>query len=142
MNTPSAHTRSDRLLEKHGLKKTPLRRLMLDVLSSASVPLSQADLIESLLSRVKNVDRVSVYRNLGQLKAAGLVHEVDTNSYIGCQHECEKHPHVLLYCQRCHKHREIKDHDGIRSMMEALGRMRFFGKSEPLFLKGTCSACT
>ncbi|HRO66202.1 MAG TPA: transcriptional repressor [Pseudobdellovibrionaceae bacterium] len=128
-------------MDKHSLRKTPLKREIVASLLNSKGPLSQADLIEALGATFENVDRVSVYRNLNQLKSVGLVHEVDVNSYVCCSHECDAHPHLLLFCLRCHRHQEVKDHRRIETLMDALGEFRFFGESQPLFLRGVCSSC-
>ena len=130
------------VLEKHGLKKTALRRSILSAFVAAKAPLSQAALIEALSRNQDGVDRVSVYRNLIHLKEAGVLHEVDSNNYVFCSHECESHAHLLLFCQKCHKHQEIKDHGRITQFMSAIGGFRFFGKEQPIFLRGVCSGCT
>ena len=140
--TQKVAVRIDSVLEKNGLKKTLLRRNILLAFSEAKKPLTQADLIAVLSSDTGSVDRVSVYRNLSNLKEAGVLHEVDANNYVFCSHECEEHAHLLLFCQKCNKHQEIKDHDRISSFMSALSGLRFFGKQEPIFLKGTCTSCT
>jgi Fe2+ or Zn2+ uptake regulation protein len=131
----------DRLLEKFKLKKTELRRQIASRLMESSEPISQAQLIDQLSETLPNVDRVSVYRNLQHLKGAGFVHEVSENSYVACTHECAKHPHVLLFCQKCERHREIKDHDRIEKLMHAFKGLRFFADNQPLYIKGVCKAC-
>lgn len=134
--------RIDRVLEKHSLKKTTLRRNILLAFLDAKQSLSQASLIEAVSKNLDIVDRVSVHRNLAHLKEVGVLHEVDSNNYIFCSHECEDHAHLLLFCQKCRRHQEIKDHDRIDSFMSALGGLRFFGKKQPVFLRGVCSGCT
>lgn len=133
--------RIDRVLQKFGLKKTELRRQILLAFVEAKSSLTQAGLIESISKKLGSVDRVSVYRNLGHLKDSGVLHEVDSNHYVFCSHECEDHAHLLLFCQKCHKHQEIKDHERIDHFMSALGSLRFFGKKQPIFLRGVCSSC-
>lgn len=103
--------------------------------------MTQGELIEALSRQQDLVDRVSVYRNLGALKGAGVLHEVDNNSYVFCSHECEAHAHLLLFCQVCHRHEEIKDHARIETVMKALAGLRFFGETQPLFFKGVCLNC-
>ncbi len=145
MSSPKLRTenvRIDLVLEKHGLKKTALRRSILSAFSGARGPLSQAGLIEALAQNDQVVDRVSVYRNLIHLKEAGVLHEVDSNNYVFCSHECESHAHLLLFCQKCNKHQEIKDHGRITQFMSAVGGLRFFGQEQPIFLRGVCSGCT
>jgi len=134
--------RIDRVLEKHGLKKTGLRRGILLAFAEAKSSLTQAELIETVSKESGPVDRVSVYRNLTHLKESGVLHEVDSNNYVFCSHECDDHAHLLLFCQKCHKHQEIKDHDRIGSFMSSLGVLRFFGKKQPIFLRGVCAGCT
>jgi Fe2+ or Zn2+ uptake regulation protein len=134
--------RIDAVLEKHSLKKTPLRRRILLAFAEAKAVLSQADLITAISKDTEVVDRVSIYRNLASLKQAGVLHEVDSNSYVFCSHECEGHAHLLLFCQKCHRHQEIKDHGRIHDFMMALGDLRFFGKKQPIFLRGVCAGCT
>ncbi len=133
--------RIDLVLKKAGLKKTPLRRSILLALAEAKFSLSQADLIEIISKDLDVVDRVSIYRNLSHLKSAAVLHEVDSNSYVFCSHECEEHGHLLLFCQSCHRHQEVKDHSRINDFMLALGDFRFFGSKQPIFLKGICVAC-
>lgn len=135
-------TRIDQVLDKHGLKKTSLRRSILLAFSNTKSTLSQADLIDILSKKNEVVDRVSIYRNLTSLKSAGVLHEVDANNYIFCSHECEKHAHLLLYCQKCQKHQEIQDHDRIEKFMTSLDSLKFFGKKQPVFLRGVCSSCS
>lgn len=132
----------DSIIDKLGLKKTVLRRQILLAFMDSGKTLTQADLIDVLTKKLDAVDRVSIYRNLVQLKEAGVVHEVELNSYVFCSHECEDHAHILLLCQKCHKHQEVKDHDRIGSFMTALGDFRFFGKKNPIFLRGLCTKCT
>ncbi len=132
----------DRVLELHDLKKTPLRRKILLAFTEAKIALTQAELIERVSRDRKSVDRVSIYRNLAHMRDAGVLHEVDSNKYVFCSHDCEQHAHLLLFCQTCSKHQEIKDHDRINRFMNTLGVFRFFGKTRPIFLRGVCAACT
>ena len=132
----------DTVLEKHSLKKTSLRRKILAAFVENKSSLTQAELIEAVSSDQESVDRVSIYRNLGNLKDAGILHEVDANNYVFCSHECGSHAHLLLFCQNCRRHQEVKDHKKINSFMDELGEFRFFGKKQPIFLKGICAGCT
>lgn len=132
---------ADKLLGKFSIRKTVLKREILVSLLKSKSPLSQGELIESLSGVLESVDRVSVYRNLNQLKAVGLIHEVEVNSYVCCSHECDAHPHLLFFCTSCEKHREVSDHVGIKNVMGALQPMGFFASSRPIYLRGICSQC-
>jgi Fur family transcriptional regulator, zinc uptake regulator len=132
----------DQLLQGHGLKKTPLRKKILSILICAKKPLSQGDLISKLSQVDSNIDRVTVYRNLSSLKASGLLHEVSSNHYVFCSHECHDHAHLLFYCQACHQHQEISDHRSLDQLMSALAKFKFFGQQQPIFMSGVCTSCT
>lgn len=129
------------LLQKFEFKKTPLRIAILEILYKAVSPLSQAELLLKLTDFKINVDRVSVYRNLNQLKSVGLIHEVDLNSYVLCSHDCEEHAHLLLFCQKCHKHQEIKDHAIIKKFLTELEGFHFLSSQTALYIKGVCKSC-
>lgn len=130
-------------LSRYNFKKTDLRLNLMRIFLESKSPLSQSALIQELETRAKagSVDRVSVYRNLMQLKSVGLVHEVENNQYVSCNHECQDHPHLLLFCQSCFQHREVQDHKRIASVMQALGPLEFFGRRGPLLMKGICQNC-
>jgi len=130
-------------LNRYKFRKTDLRLNLMRIFLESKSPLSQSDIIQELETRAKagSVDRVSVYRNLMQLKSVGLVHEVENNQYVSCNHECQDHPHVLLFCQSCFQHREIQDHKRIASLMQALAPLEFFSRRGPLLMKGICQGC-
>lgn len=140
INPQSLHI--EKLLSRYHLKKTELRVSILKAFINSKRALSQGDMISHLELEMGSIDRVSVYRNLNQLKNVGLVHEVANNNYISCTHDCEKHPHLLLFCDSCHKHSEIKDHNKIKTFFEALDMFNFFGDNTPISIKGLCHDCS
>lgn len=133
---------AEQTLKKHQLKLTELRVHLIDIFIKSKNSLTQAQIIEKLTARKISCDRVSIYRNLIQIKKVGLIHEVYENSYIYCSHECSSHPHILLFCDSCQNHEEITDHKKIQTFLTALGQFHFFNKTKPLFLKGVCDSCT
>ncbi|MEN0060032.1 MAG: transcriptional repressor [Bdellovibrio sp.] len=136
-----ADEKTDHLLTAFDLKKTPLRRGLLQEFLKSKEALTQGDLLQRLAQKLESVDRVTLYRNLSQFKELGIIHEVSVNSYIFCEHNCDKHPHLLLFCQTCHRHEEVSDHTKIQSVLEALNRLRFFSTRESVSIKGLCSTC-
>lgn len=131
----------DKILERFSLKKTETRRRIISVFLSSKNSLSQADLLETLALHGENPDRVSIYRNLNQMKASGLIHEVDFNQYIACTHDCAEHPHLLLFCTNCQKHQEIKDHKKLNHLLRPLHDLHFFSQQLPLSIRGICESC-
>ncbi len=137
----SIQQETDAILAQHDLKKTELRVKLLEFFLKSKVAFSQADLIRFLEKDLKTVDRVSVYRNLTQMKELGLIHEVDANKYVSCTHQCQEHGHLLLYCQSCDKHEEVKDHRILDSFYKSLQQFHFLSSDKAVFLRGVCETC-
>ncbi len=131
----------EQILNRFSLKKTDLRIQLIGLFIEDRKSFSQAEIIHELEKKAEPVDRVSIYRNLNQMKAAGIVHEIENNRYVSCSHDCEKHAHVLLYCQSCEKHNEVKDHEKLNSFFEAMGGFQFLSANRAVFLKGICQSC-
>lgn len=132
----------DALFAESKLKKTSLRTELLGVLMSSKSPMSQVEILQKLGQRLESVDRVTVYRNLKQFREKGLVHELDVNQYIFCEHDCHEHAHLLFFCTQCQRHTEVRDHQKIDSFLKILQDFRFFSSQEPLSLRGTCKHCS
>ncbi len=142
MKTSPAKIRIEAILARFELKVTTMRRHILDVFLKSREALSQADLIEYLEKKEGIApDRISIYRNLTEMKRKGLIHEVDRNKYVACTHDCSEHPHILLFCTKCSRHQEIQDHNEVHVMMKALGKFDFFSSRSPLAMKGICEQC-
>lgn len=137
----SIRVKSEQLLDQLSLKKTELRLSLLELFLHEKRSYSQGEILEIIEKKNGSADRVSIYRNLNQLKLAGIIHEIESNKYVSCSHECEKHAHVLLYCQSCEKHEEIKDHEKLNTFFKAMSGFHFLSQNRAVFLKGICQAC-
>ncbi len=133
--------KAEEILNRFSLKKTDLRIHLIELFLKKRKPLSQGNIIEELEIENSTIDRVSIYRNLNQLKAVGIIHEVENNKYVSCSHECEQHAHVLLFCQSCEKHIEIKDHEKLNTFFTAIDKLQFLSSQRAVFLKGICQSC-
>jgi Fur family transcriptional regulator, zinc uptake regulator len=87
-----------------GVRLTPIRRDVLEVLYTDHRPLGAYDLVEGL-SRLKSrrIAPISVYRALDFLVEQGLVHRLSTrNAYIACGHGHSAGETVaFLICEKC-----------------------------------------
>lgn len=137
----TASKKVEYILRRFSIRKTDLRIQLIGLFLKENRSFSQGEIIEELEAKTGAVDRVSIYRNLNQLKAAGIVHEIENNKYVCCTHDCAKHAHVLLYCQSCEKHNEVKDHEKLNSFFKAIGGFQFLSANRAVFLKGICQNC-
>ncbi len=141
MKPTSQEKKAEEILLRFDLKKTNLRLRLIQLFLTEERTFSQAEIISELEGKNKSVDRVSIYRNLNQLRAAGIVHELETNKYACCSHSCDQHAHVVLYCQTCEKHSELKDHQKLNKFFKAMGALNFLSANRAVFLKGICQTC-
>ena len=96
------------ILEQYGLKKTNVRKLVLEVFLSVNHALSQPT-VEETLGFVEN--RVTIYRVIKDMEAAGIIHRVvhlnGTVLFALCS-DCSVHKHshdqhVHFTCTNCDK---------------------------------------
>jgi Fur family ferric uptake transcriptional regulator len=95
-------------LKSRGLKKTPIRRELLEILDKSKEALSQNQL-ETRLSEGYN--RVSIYRALIDLENSGLIHKAFDSEgkakFALCSEACStynhNHSHAHFTCTQCNK---------------------------------------
>jgi len=123
-----------------GLRSTRPRLLVLSLLELEGRPMSPSELSSFLEGAV---DRVTVYRVLGSLKEAGLLHKVvgkDGVSRFSLNHlrsaRCEGgHPHFL--CEECGRMFCLRS-EGIPRVRAPQG---FKVRGKQLLLYGICGEC-
>lgn len=95
-----------RLLEKHNLRRTNMRKQVLQLfLQAKSKALSNSDLEKAL----NKPDRITLYRTLKTFEKRGLIHQaVDgsgTTKYALCSDTCTEHEHhdehAHFHCNKC-----------------------------------------
>ncbi len=129
------------LLRGAGLRCTPARDAVLGVLARRGRPLAHREILDA--RGLAGLDRVTLYRTLAALLAAGLVHRVQDAEGIWrfCAHvrrgrHCPaNHPH--FQCTRCGRMRCLADQALPRVTVRS--RERVTGKQ--LVVYGLCAAC-
>jgi Fur family ferric uptake transcriptional regulator len=129
-------------LRARGLRWTPQRRTLIDVLSRADGHLTGAELVD----RCREVDPETipstVYRTLDVLEELGLIrhsHAADGREEF---HVLPAALHGHLHCNDCHTTWDI-DADEASSLVEALERGRSFAVDvSHLSIAGRCADCT
>ncbi|HUJ63521.1 MAG TPA: Fur family transcriptional regulator [Kofleriaceae bacterium] len=86
-----------------GLRATPSRLAVLELLRASDSPMSHGDVADRLASQAW--DRATIYRNLTDLAEAGLVRRTDVGDHVwrfeavSGEHEAGSHPHFV--CTEC-----------------------------------------
>jgi Fur family ferric uptake transcriptional regulator len=133
----------DALLRSHGLRRTPVRVEVLDLLQSAGRPLS----VPQMLARLKGVDTVTVYRTLNTFVRKKLVHRIrsEDRSWLyaaGDLHERPLHTHPHFVCDGCGKVECLEEASVPDTFVKSLGVQHGYAVSYPeVVLHGRCPKC-
>jgi Fur family transcriptional regulator, ferric uptake regulator len=84
----------------HGLRLSSARRIVLEALFRAGVPLAAEEIAGGARGRVPACDLASVYRNLEALEAAGVVRHMHVGHGPGLYAPAGAAPELVV-CERC-----------------------------------------
>lgn len=126
------------LLERHGIKPTANRILVLEAMTAVNHSLSLSDLEEAL----ETVDKSSIFRTLNLFRRQKLVHSFEDGSgsekyeVTGVDDHTDLHTH--FYCEVCHQTYCLKK-TSVPSVQLPEG---FEAHSINYTVKGVCSKCS
>ena len=126
------------LLQQAGLRKTPVRIALLHALKRAKEPVSAAELCSR--ADISTINRVTVYRTLDALLAAGVVLRLEMGRGFAL-YELVGHHHHHFCCQRCKKILAV-DIQGEKELLRAIAKKyRVRIADHAIELTGLCSDC-
>lgn len=143
--TDDVHATAASRLRRDDQRYTTQRRSLVDVLSTASRPLT----IPQLLERQPGLAQSSAYRNLAVLERAGVVHRIVTSDEFARYELAEdltRHHHHLI-CSACGDVTDFEvpvtvEHDLEAALARVAKRTGFHVRTHRLDLVGTCPACS
>lgn len=129
------------LLRDNGLRATPGRIQLLEILSKESLPLPVERLKEKLKERL---DTVTVYRTLEALRSAGLVERTDLqhgHAHYELTHGRPHHHHAI--CRTCGLIEDIEVPHTKDPAKDAASSAQKFSSIDSYALEffGTCTRC-
>lgn len=133
------------LLKKGGLKLTPQRLTILDVVIGQEGEHLTIDEIYSKVKAVKpEIGVATVYRTILLFDELGILRKLDLNDGVyryELSHEEEPHGHHHLVCSACGKVEEVRDDllDSVEKIIESEYKFRI--KDHSLKFYGLCSDC-
>ena len=133
---------AEQLCHTRGLRFTPLRRRVLELVWHSHRPIGAYDILEALARESASAAPPTVYRALDFLIDAGLVHRLDSlNAFIGCPDPGKRHAGQFLICTCCRTVAELSDPDieMLISRKAALGG--FQAERQMLEIEGLCNVC-
>jgi Fur family transcriptional regulator, zinc uptake regulator len=134
---------AEALCASRGERLTPIRRRVLEVLSSSHKPLGAYEIIELMSAKASRPAPITVYRALDFLRANGLVHRIESrNAFLACVRNHNADSLVaFLICERCGAVGEVPAAALAQSLTAAARNAGFTPKMSVIEIAGTCSHC-
>jgi len=133
--------RAEKICRERGLRLTPLRRQVLELVWSSHRPVGAYQLLEQL----PNAGRAApptIYRALDFLQQMGLVHRLASiNAYIGCPHPEHPHHGPFLICNGCQTLVELNGAGVAAAIAECTAASGFDVSGQVVEIHGLCPRC-
>ncbi len=135
-----------------GVRFTPLRQQIYELVLQAKQPVGAYDLITQLQQKrllavdneqqAKNVAPPTVYRSLEFLLSEGLIHQLTSiNAYVPCCHPRAEHAAAFLICDYCQRVQECSSLPVQEMMSFAEQDVGFMVNRSVIELSGRCQDC-
>jgi Fur family zinc uptake transcriptional regulator len=128
--------------EERGLRLTPLRMEVLELVAAAAKPVKAYDLLDQLREKHGNAAPPTVYRALDFLLEQGFIHKLESiNAFVSCHHPAEAHQVPFLICDVCSGAEEVCD-ERVAELIEAQAKaLGFRAQAQTLEVHGVCKRC-
>jgi len=137
-----ALARAQALCAEQGLRLTPIRRRVLELIWVNHRPTKAYDLLHTIGQERGNAAPPTVYRALDFLLEAGLIHKIESlNAFIGCDAgHGTGHPKFLI-CHACQRVAELPSPEVDSALAREAERAGFVIDHKTVEIGGTCQAC-
>ena len=135
---------AEALTRRRGLRLTPLRRAVFEIVLESHRPMGAYDILRKLgtAKGARPPAPPTVYRALDFLLEAGLVHRIDTlNAYIACFAPGRRHRSHFLLCRSCGCAAEIEHGALDAALARAAEAAGFAAERETVEIAGLCPDC-
>ncbi len=134
--------RAKTLCLQHGVRFTPVRQRVLELIWQSHKPLGAYQILEQLGREGFNSAPPTVYRALEFLLEQGLAHRITSlNAFIGCSHPQRHHQGYFLICRGCGSAQELPTDTLADPLKQHAGAQGFKVESETIELSGLCPSC-
>ena len=125
-----------------GIRLTPLRRRVLELVWKTHEPVKAYDILEVLQAEKKGAAPPTVYRALEFLQQQGFVHKLESlNAYVGCGEPGHINTAQFLICHQCGMAAELDDVEIGELISLKADRLGFTPKQLTIEIKGLCNDC-
>ncbi len=127
-------------IKENGLRLTPQRRLIAEIIHSAPAHLRAEDIITQVQKKMPRVNKSTIYRTLDLLENSGCVVKSEAQDHFIYHHAEEGHHHHLV-CRRCGKTLECAE-SVFAPIERAIAKQYAFSVDfKHLVIAGLCADC-
>lgn len=128
--------------ERRGLRLTPLRLRVLEMVAASDKPVKAYDLLDQLKDERAGAAPPTVYRALDFLLENSFIHKLESiNAYVSCHHPEEAHQVPFLICDVCAGAIEICDERVAALLAGQAQEHGFKPRAQTLEVHGVCANC-
>ncbi len=130
-------------LRRSGARLTKTRRACIELFLARSTPLSVPTILSALHKKAVRVNKTTVYRELAQLEAIGLVEVVqlgDRKQYFELANRAHHHHLICLGCDTV-EDVQLEDQSLVARAKELGGKLRFSVVTHSIEFYGYCAQC-
>lgn len=133
---------AERLADARGLRLTPTRARVLEIVAESHKPVGAYEILERLSGERGRVAPPTVYRALSFLMEQGFVHRIEQlNAFVACFGADRDHEAGFLICERCKTVEEIAEPALAKAIAAAVATHRFKPARAVVEISGLCAAC-
>jgi Fur family transcriptional regulator, zinc uptake regulator len=126
-----------------GLRFTPLREKVLELITRAHGPVKAYTLLEQLKNEHEAAAPPTVYRALEFLLDNGFVHKVESiNAFVACPHPSGAHLAQFLVCDHCGTAIELEGQSLPTLLIELATAQQFSADKLVVEVHGRCRNCS
>jgi Fur family zinc uptake transcriptional regulator len=131
-----------RLCRARGVRLTPLRARVLEIVWQNHKPLGAYDILAVLAGEGRSAAPPTVYRALEFLLEQGLAHRLSSlNAFIGCSRPGHAGSGQFLICRSCGNAAELNDGGVERAITRSAASQGFAVHGHTVEISGVCPDC-
>ena len=133
---------AEEICRDRGLRLTPLRRRILEMIWNGHEPVRAYDLLDKLRGERSGAAPPTVYRTLEFLCDCGLVHRIKSlNAYVGCGDPRFHHAGQFLICRECRAVAELDSPEITEAIADKARNAGFEVAGQTIEIAGLCPDC-
>ena len=127
---------------QNGLRFTPLRREVLEIVWGRHAPIGAYEILDELRNESRSAAPPTVYRALEFLVENGFVHKIQSlNAFVGCDRPDREHVGQFLICAACKQVGELADTDIAKLIAKKAKAAGFNVLHQTIEVQGLCRNC-